>query len=167
MYENANTLSEKSVNLFWKLVRTPQEIRNEMINTSAFNDIIDGYAAYTLQELNYTQADISEVIGAMHRVCDLYDARTARNALEPSHEPADIDEAEKASLLTEMLALSQADRAEYIDSGMFNSIITGYLVLALKELEYPEDKISEATNHLQHIFSRISAEAARKTIANI
>lgn len=167
MYENVNILSEKSVNLFWKLVRTPQAQRNEMINTSAFNDIIDGYAAYTLKDLDYPHAVISDAISAMHRVYDLFDARTARKAIESVNEPTDIDNAEKASLLTEMLALSQAERDEYIDSGMFNSIITGYMALALKELEYPEEKISEATDHLQHIFSRVNAEQARKTIANI
>lgn len=167
MYENANTLNEKSVNLFWKLVRTPQEKRNEMINTSAFNDIIDGYAAYTLQDLDYDKTDIFNAINAMHRVYALYDARAARNAFEPANEPATLDESEKTALMTEILALSQAERNEYIDSGMFNSIITGYFTLALKELEYPEEKISEATNHLHYIFSRVDAQKAIKSIATI
>lgn len=70
---------------------------------------------------------------------------------------------EHIDLFQEMLNTSEEKRCAMINSGMFNSIIQGYLVVTLKELGYSEEQIDEAAARLQYgIFDTVTADEAKK-----
>ena len=54
-----------------------------------------------------------------------------------------------------------------VDTGMFNSIITGYLAAPLKSLNYKTEDIQAAARELHRIFDEMDASVARKELYNV
>lgn len=64
--------------------------------------------------------------------------------------------------LNPMYTKSEAELNKMFDSGMFNSIIRGYLHLTLREMGKSDQEIQEAKATLKEILGDVSAEQARK-----
>lgn len=70
--------------------------------------------------------------------------------------------------VSEMMALLPEERDEIIDTGAFNSIIEGYLILTLKKMGYSDKDIFAAANILQNeILEYDTAKNARKAAETI
>ena len=62
------------------------------------------------------------------------------------------------------MSLSQEDRDAYIDSGAFHATIEGYLILAMKEKNYPAEEIRAVAKELRdNILKTCTAKSARIT----
>lgn len=70
-------------------------------------------------------------------------------------------------LLTELMVKPEAELNEYIDTGMFNEIIKGYLVLALQNIGQPKKDILSALNAMESAFDDADAEQARQAYKEI
>ena len=68
------------------------------------------------------------------------------------------------NLLMTMAAKPEEELNAMVDTGMFNSIIAGYLVATLKSLDYKTGDIQAAARELHRIFDEMDAAAARKEI---
>ena len=68
------------------------------------------------------------------------------------------------NLLMTMVAKPEEELNAMVDTGMFNSIISGYLVATLKSLDYKAEDIQAAARELHRIFDEMDAAAARKEI---
>ena len=68
------------------------------------------------------------------------------------------------NLLMTMAAKPEEELNAMVDTGMFNSIITGYLVATLKSLDYKTEDIQAAARELHCIFDEMDAAEARKEI---
>ena len=73
---------------------------------------------------------------------------------------------EHKNLVMEMIAASDEKRCEMINTGMFNSIIQGYLVATMENMGYSKEDIQKAAYELYHnIFDSMNAgEAKEKAI---
>lgn len=73
---------------------------------------------------------------------------------------------EHKNLVMEMIATSDEKRCEMINTGMFNSIIQGYLVATMENMGYSKEDIQKAAYELYHnIFDTMNAgEAKEKAI---
>lgn len=68
------------------------------------------------------------------------------------------------NLLMTMVAKPEEELNAMVDTGMFNSIISGYLVATLKSLDYKTGDIQAAARELHRIFDEMDAAEARKKI---
>lgn len=68
------------------------------------------------------------------------------------------------NLLMTMVAKPEEELNAMVDTGMFNSTISGYLVATLKSLDYKTEDIQAAVRELRRIFDEMDAAAARKEI---
>ena len=68
------------------------------------------------------------------------------------------------NLLMTMVAKPEEELNAMVDTGMFNSIIAGYLVGTLKSLDYKTEDIQAAARELHRIFDEMDATEARKEI---
>lgn len=68
------------------------------------------------------------------------------------------------NLLMTMVAKPEEELNAMVDTGMFNSIISGYLVATLKSLDYKTGDIQAAARELHRIFDEMDAAEARKEI---
>ena len=68
------------------------------------------------------------------------------------------------NLLMTMAAKPEEELNAMVDTGMFNSIISGYLVATLKSLDYKTGDIQAAARELHRIFDEMDAAEARKEI---
>lgn len=68
------------------------------------------------------------------------------------------------NLLMTMVAKPEEELNAMVDTGMFNSIISGYLVATLKSLDYKTGDIQAAARELHQIFDEMDAAEARKEI---
>lgn len=71
------------------------------------------------------------------------------------------------NLLMTMAAKPEEELNAMVDTGMFNSIIAGYLVATLKSLDYKTEDIQAAAQELHRIFDEMDASAARKELYNV
>ena len=71
------------------------------------------------------------------------------------------------NLLMTMAAKPEEELNAMVDTGMFNSIITGYLVATLKSLDYKTEDIQVAARELHRIFYEMDAAEARKELYNV
>ena len=71
------------------------------------------------------------------------------------------------NLLMTMVAKPEEELNAMVDTGMFNSIITGYLVATLKSLDYKTEDIQVAARELHRIFDEMDAAEARKELYNV
>ena len=78
--ENKMTQQE-SIALLQKMITTPEEELNAMVDTGMFNSIIAGYLVATLKSLDYKTGDIQEAVRALHRLFDDMDAAEARKEI--------------------------------------------------------------------------------------
>ena len=74
---------------------------------------------------------------------------------------------ESIALLQKMITTPEEELNAMVDTGMFNSIITGYLVATLKSLNYKTEDIQAAVRELHRIFDEMDASAARKELYNV
>lgn len=65
-------------------------------------------------------------------------------------------------LFLKMIGTSEDEINAMADTGMFNSIIKGYLIAALKQLDYKQNDIEAAVDALADILDTVDAEAARQ-----
>lgn len=68
------------------------------------------------------------------------------------------------NLLMTMVAKPEEELNAMVDTGMFNSIISGYLVATLKSLDYKTGDIQAAARELHRIFDEMDAAEARKEV---
>ena len=68
------------------------------------------------------------------------------------------------NLLMTMVAKPEEELNAMVDTGMFNSIISGYLVATLKSLDYKTGDIQAAARERHRIFDKMDAAEARKEI---
>ena len=68
------------------------------------------------------------------------------------------------NLLITMAAKPEEELNAMVDTGIFNSIIAGYLVATLKSLNYKTEDIQAAARELYRVFDDMDAAAARKEI---
>ena len=71
------------------------------------------------------------------------------------------------NLLMTMAAKPEEELNAMVDTGMFNSIIAGYLVATLQSLDYKTEDIQAAARELPRIFDEMDASAARKELYNV
>ena len=57
----------------------------------------------------------------------------------------------------EYQAIEQEDRNEIFDTCIFDTIVEGYLIAVMQDLEKTEQEIAEAIEHLQIIFTELGA----------
>lgn len=57
----------------------------------------------------------------------------------------------------EYQAIEQEDRNEIFDTCIFDTIVEGYLIAVMQDLEKTEQEIAEAIEHLQMIFTELGA----------
>ena len=78
------------------------------------------------------------------------------------------DESFAADPFFQAMSLSQEDRDAYIDSGAFHATIEGYLILAMKEKNYPKEEISAVAKELRdNILKTCTAKSARNAAAEL
>lgn len=66
-------------------------------------------------------------------------------------------------IIKSMIAMPEDERMEMINSGMFNSIIQGYLVATLENMKMDEDTIKAAAYELYHnVFDTMNAAEAKE-----
>ena len=66
------------------------------------------------------------------------------------------------------MSLSQEDRDAYIDSGAFHAAIEGYLILTMKEKNYPAEEIKAVAKELRdNILKTCTAKSARTVAAEL
>lgn len=75
---------------------------------------------------------------------------------------ADLDIQKQANLLMKCAFMSEQEKNRIIDTGAFNEIIAGYLVLALQDAGRSRSDIKEAVRALHQVFDDASAEQARR-----
>lgn len=66
-------------------------------------------------------------------------------------------------LLFEYAGKTEQELNAIIDTGVFNEIIKGYLVIALQDIDKPRAEILEALSALEAAFDDADAECARNT----
>lgn len=71
------------------------------------------------------------------------------------------------NLLMTMAAKPEEELNAMVDTGMFNSVITGYLVATLKSLDYKTEDIQAAARELHRVFDEMDASASRKELYNV
>lgn len=64
--------------------------------------------------------------------------------------------------LISLMQKSESELNEIVDTGMFNEVIKGYLVLALQETTKTYEEIMGALIALDHVFDDVDAAQARK-----
>ena len=74
---------------------------------------------------------------------------------------------ESIALLQKMITTPEEELNAMVDTGMFNSVIAGYLVATLKSLDYKTEDIQAAARELHRIFDEMDASAARKELYNV
>ena len=57
----------------------------------------------------------------------------------------------------EYQAIEQEDRNAIFDTCIFDTIVEGYLIAVMQDLERTEQEIAEAIEHLQMIFTELGA----------
>ncbi len=57
----------------------------------------------------------------------------------------------------EYQAIEQADRNAIFDTCIFDSIVEGYLIAVMQDLEKTQQETAEALEHLQMIFTELGA----------
>lgn len=78
------------------------------------------------------------------------------------------DDSFAADPFFQAMSLSQEDRDAYIDSGAFHATIEGYLILAMKEKNYPAEEIKAVAKELRdNILKIYSAKSARIAAAEL
>lgn len=77
-----------------------------------------------------------------------------------------MTEQKSIALLQKMITTPEEELNAMADTGMFNSIIAGYLVATLKSLDYKAEDIQAAARELHRIFDEMDASAARKELYN-
>lgn len=60
--------------------------------------------------------------------------------------------------LVKILSLSQAEKEELIDSGIFNTVIEGYLIMAMEDAGFSKEEISRI--QFARVFDNASAADA-------
>ena len=68
----------------------------------------------------------------------------------------------KQDLFLKMISTSEDEINAMADTGMFNSIIQGYLIATLRHLDYTSDDIGDAVDALTDILDNMNAEEARQ-----
>ena len=69
---------------------------------------------------------------------------------------------EHIKLFNEMLTMSEEKRCEIINTGIFNSIIQGYLVVTMENMGYSQEAIKKAAYELYHnVFDTVNAGEAK------
>lgn len=64
-------------------------------------------------------------------------------------------------LFTRMMSTLEDEINAMADTGMFNSIIEGYLIATLRSLDYSDPDIQEAVRALHRLFDSMDAAEAR------
>lgn len=66
-------------------------------------------------------------------------------------------------IIKNMIAMPEDERMEMINSGMFNSVIQGYLVATLENMGYSKEDIQKAAYELYHnVFDTMNATEAKE-----
>lgn len=66
-------------------------------------------------------------------------------------------------IIKNMIAMPEDERLEMINSGMFNSVIQGYLVATLENMKMDEETIKTAAYELYHnVFDTMTAAEAKE-----
>lgn len=68
------------------------------------------------------------------------------------------------NLLMTMAAKPEEELNAMVDTGMFNSVIEGYLIATLRSMDCSNPDIQEAVRALHRIFDDMDAAEARKEI---
>lgn len=68
----------------------------------------------------------------------------------------------KQDLFVKMMSATEDEVNAMADTGLFNSIIKGYLVATLKQLNFTSDDIGDAVDALTDILDAMPAEEARQ-----
>lgn len=64
----------------------------------------------------------------------------------------------------ELVSMSDEEREEIINSGLFNTMIQGYCILAMKQAGFTQEEVDRLD--FVHLFDSISAWEARKAAAD-
>ena len=72
---------QESIALLQKMITTPEEELNAMVDTGMFNIIITGHLVATLKSLDYKIEDIQAAARELHRIFDEMDAAEARKEI--------------------------------------------------------------------------------------
>jgi CheY-specific phosphatase CheX len=72
----------------------------------------------------------------------------------------DMDIQKQIEIIQKMMGTSVEERDEMINSGMFNSIIAGYAILAMEHAGFTAKDIAKI--NFYHLFDTVSATEARQ-----
>ncbi len=68
----------------------------------------------------------------------------------------------KQDVFLKMMSATEDEINAMADTGMFNSIIQGYMIATLKQLDYKQNDIEAAVDALTAILDNMDAEEARQ-----